>query len=154
MTETSLKILRDVKEEFNRCKFDWNPSSGKVFIFYMSKHGKHLYDDKWINSDIVSELIQANKLKCEGEYFHQEEKCIRYCFREHSYPYKFYRSIPKEVKKLVMDRDNNSCVKCSASYKLEFDHIFPWSLGGWTEPNNLQILCSKCNAAKSNKIAI
>ena len=35
---------------------------------------------------------------------------------------------------------------------LEIDHIIPVSKGGKTTPDNLQVLCSKCNRRKSNKI--
>lgn len=33
---------------------------------------------------------------------------------------------------------------------MEGDHIIPWSKGGHTTDNNLQMLCKKCNAAKSD----
>ena len=31
------------------------------------------------------------------------------------------------------------------------DHIKPWSRGGKTKPENLQMLCADCNARKSDK---
>ena len=34
---------------------------------------------------------------------------------------------------------------------MEGDHIIPWSKGGHTTDNNLQMLCKKCNAAKADK---
>ena len=34
---------------------------------------------------------------------------------------------------------------------MEGDHIIPWSKGGHTTDDNLQMLCKKCNAAKSDK---
>jgi 5-methylcytosine-specific restriction endonuclease McrA len=33
---------------------------------------------------------------------------------------------------------------------MEGDHIIPWSKGGHTTDDNLQMLCKKCNAAKSD----
>ena len=35
---------------------------------------------------------------------------------------------------------------------LHIDHIVPVSKGGKTVPSNLQVLCSKCNGNKSNKL--
>jgi 5-methylcytosine-specific restriction endonuclease McrA len=33
---------------------------------------------------------------------------------------------------------------------MEGDHIIPWSKGGHATDDNLQMLCKKCNAAKSD----
>ncbi len=35
--------------------------------------------------------------------------------------------------------------------EMEGDHIVPWSRGGKTVPENLQMLCRRCNATKSDK---
>ena len=35
--------------------------------------------------------------------------------------------------------------------EMEADHIIPWSQGGKTTPDNLQMLCKKCNREKSDK---
>jgi len=47
-----------------------------------------------------------------------------------------------------------SCVKCRSTLRLEIDHIFPKSLGGTDEIDNLQILCSSCNKKKQNNESI
>lgn len=62
------------------------------------------------------------------------------------------RSIPADVKSLVWQRDNGRCVECSATQYLEFDHIIPWSRGGATSFDNLQILCRGCNQAKGARL--
>src|ERR1700744_9558 len=48
--------------------------------------------------------------------------------------------------------------KCVRSYKVlpnrgEIDHIVPWSWGGQTTLNNLQLLCHTCNMAKGARHA-
>ncbi|MBF0428791.1 MAG: HNH endonuclease [Magnetococcales bacterium] len=56
----------------------------------------------------------------------------------------------------VLIRDRSTCCICGASPAttpgtiLQIDHIVPWSKGGKTVPDNLQILCSFCNNGKSN----
>ena len=43
---------------------------------------------------------------------------------------------------------------CTRYYRIpmEFDHIVPFSKGGKTEVDNLQLLCHKCNRKKGDKI--
>jgi hypothetical protein len=62
------------------------------------------------------------------------------------------RYLPKELKKEVWERDNGSCARCGRIVDLEFDHIIPFSMGGANSAGNLQLLCSRCNKKKSNKI--
>lgn len=51
----------------------------------------------------------------------------------------------------VLMRDKSTCRLCgSTGVKVEIDHIVPWSKGGETILENLQVLCSNCNRGKSN----
>ena len=57
----------------------------------------------------------------------------------------------------VMNRDRFSCRSCGVSPALtpgtvlHIDHIVPFSDGGETEFDNLQVLCDRCNYGKSNR---
>lgn len=62
------------------------------------------------------------------------------------------RAIPPAVRAEVWRRDGGACVDCQATEYLEFDHIIPWSRGGATSANNLQLLCRRCNLAKGARI--
>jgi stress response protein SCP2 len=62
------------------------------------------------------------------------------------------RSIPQNVKLEVWHRDAGKCVQCGDNNYLEYDHVIPYSLGGASTTNNLQLLCRRCNLAKSNRI--
>jgi hypothetical protein len=63
----------------------------------------------------------------------------------------------------VLERDNFTCQDCGYTQndkyptgekvKLEVDHIIPLAQGGKTEVENLQTLCSNCNAGKKAKFA-
>lgn len=60
--------------------------------------------------------------------------------------------IPKDVVDAVWRRDGGKCVYCGSTENLQLDHIIPFSKGGATTVENLQLLCQKCNLQKSNKI--
>ena len=60
--------------------------------------------------------------------------------------------IPREVVDAVYRRDGARCMYCGSTENLQLDHIIPFSKGGATSLENLQLLCQKCNLEKSNKI--
>ena len=63
------------------------------------------------------------------------------------------RVIPSAVKLEVWKRDKGCCVKCGSKENLHFDHIIPYSQGGSSKDSkNIQILCSKHNLEKHDRI--
>ncbi len=50
-----------------------------------------------------------------------------------------------KIKREVYSRDEGCCTICGATFKLEFDHRTPKSLGGSDEEQNLRLLCFSCN---------
>jgi 5-methylcytosine-specific restriction endonuclease McrA len=77
------------------------------------------------------------------------------------------RYIPKSLKREVDKRDRRMCQAnwrldpkldktsretCDSNKHLHYDHIVPYSRGGLTTLNNLQLLCRKHNLKKSDKI--
>lgn len=63
------------------------------------------------------------------------------------------RNLSATVKREVWRRDQGKCVECGSKEFLEFDHIVPFSRGGSNTTRNIQLLCGKCNKAKSNNIS-
>jgi 5-methylcytosine-specific restriction endonuclease McrA len=62
------------------------------------------------------------------------------------------RHIPHDVRQAVWQRDQGLCVQCRAATYLEFDHIIPFSKGGASTENNVQLLCRRCNLAKGSRL--
>lgn len=65
-------------------------------------------------------------------------------------------SVSDVLRLRVLEESGGRCALCGATkkeYPLHVDHIKPRSKGGRTEYANLQVLCARCNQAKSNKSA-
>lgn len=60
--------------------------------------------------------------------------------------------IAAAVRARVMERCGSRCVRCGALDDLALDHIYPWSLGGPDDEDNLQVLCKPCNSAKGARV--
>jgi Homing endonuclease associated repeat/HNH endonuclease len=67
------------------------------------------------------------------------------------------RNINWRLRAQILMRDGAICRLCGArptdGIRLHVDHILPWSKGGETLIENLQILCEKCNVGKSDLTA-
>ena len=64
------------------------------------------------------------------------------------------RQFDEEDKRTVYEQQKGVCPCCLESFsfeEMEGDHIKPWSKGGKTRIENLQMLCRECNARKSDK---
>lgn len=67
------------------------------------------------------------------------------------------RTIPLNIRWVVLKRDKYKCVKCgkapSVDHKveLEIDHIRPIAKGGTNNVENLQTLCKDCNQGKKTE---
>lgn len=84
-----------------------------------------------------------------------DEERIIYSSNENKpsyYRHKTKREPSNKLKVQVLMRDGNRCRICGVAcndgiHKINFDHIIPWAKGGETALENLQVLCSDCNAA-------
>lgn len=99
------------------------------------------------NADRVLDFLRANgiseeKLQMRGIERPQDLEDERRCARE---------PITTTLKKSTFAIDNFECVYCSSQAVLELDHIYPHSLGGTDEPENLVTCCHKCNIKKKNR---
>jgi len=69
------------------------------------------------------------------------------------FKHKTKRDISARLKVQVLIRDGNKCKLCGVTVtgkNIHFDHIKPWSKGGETVVENLQVLCAEHNLAKGN----
>lgn len=64
------------------------------------------------------------------------------------------RQFTESQKRTAYEKQKGICHKCKKHFdfnEMEGDHIKPWSEGGKTLPDNLQMLCKECNRRKSNQ---
>ena len=62
------------------------------------------------------------------------------------------RAFTESQKRVAYTNQKGVCPKCGKHFdfdEMEGDHIVPWSKGGKTMPENLQMLCRRCNGLKS-----
>ena len=64
------------------------------------------------------------------------------------------RTFSESQKRRAYEKQEHKCAICGEVFDLkdmDGDHIVPWSQGGRTVDENLQMLCKKCNNEKSDK---
>ena len=62
--------------------------------------------------------------------------------------------VPHDVRQLVFERDDFTCVYCgrnSGDIRLTIDHVTPITQGGGNDPSNLVTACADCNLDKWNR---
>lgn len=133
-TDIEVEIIV-AKEEIKKEKQkDWEEKLAREKQIEKDKIRRKLLEKqrkKLLEKEALDELIK------EGLMFPDAEK------RPH---------IPREVVDAVWRRDKGRCVYCGSDKELQLDHIIPFSKGGATTFENLQLLCRTCNNKKSNNI--
>ncbi|MDR0552224.1 MAG: DUF262 domain-containing protein [Spirochaetaceae bacterium] len=64
------------------------------------------------------------------------------------------RAFTAGMKREAYERQKGICFLCNKHFEIsemEGDHVMPWSEGGHTVPENLQMLCKECNRRKGKK---
>ncbi len=118
----------------------------------------HLYN-KYHTMSYNSAQIKTDVKKLHEDEEVQKNKGIyEYLLSKDSDPFAAkllnLRTFSERDKQAVYSKQNGICPLCGKSFKYEEmagDHIKPWSLGGETIIENLQMLCKDCNSKKSNK---
>lgn len=79
-----------------------------------------------------------------------KEKCLEFTRKRRGL---ITGRLPSGTIKRIGESQRWKCVACKADIKRKYhmDHITPLAKGGVHEPNNIQLLCPKCNVTKSAK---
>lgn len=118
-----------------------------------NKYHNNQYNINNLEEDIKKLLIDDDVTKKSG--------IIPYLLSErtiHDEKYLSLRAFSESMKRTVYEKQNHKCPICLkngidkeyAFEEMQGDYIIPWSKGGHTTVDNLQMLCQKCNSNKSN----
>ncbi len=112
--------------------------------FYSTEHGrarKHEWEHNWRRTKKGRSYNTAKSLK--RYYSDPEHYRLKATAQRHG--------CDVGVLKQVRERDK-ICQLCKTDQDLQFDHIYPVSLGGLGSLENLQLLCGPCNNFKNNNL--
>lgn len=115
-----------------------------------NKYGKKKYDSSKLEKQIENLMMDDDVTNKKGIYSYlltNDEK------------YLSIRAFTDSQKRAVYEKQKGICPLCKGDNKkkkweyeeMEGDHITPWSEGGKTSPDNLQMLCKDCNRRKGKK---
>ena len=117
-------------------------------ILYNEFHNRQ-YNSNNLEADMKRLLMDDDVTKNAG--------IVRYLLSDrtkHDEKFLSIRAFTDTQKRRAYERQEHKCAICGEVFDLkdmDGDHIVPWSQGGRTVDENLQMLCKKCNNEKSDK---
>ena len=123
---------------------------GLPWGIYYNRYHKNTYNPIALEKEVATLMADDDVTKKSGIYKYVLEKAIG----NDDPSLLNIRPFSDSQKRTVYTQQGGICACCGKKYKyeeMEGDHIKPWSKGGKTEIENLQMLCRDCNRRKSNK---
>lgn len=130
-----------------------------AFVFFFTRQQTRYRQHNYVKSSYkITQNVST--FQCDYTYLKRRNdqlKEINYeCTLREYYSKSQRKLLTKELRKKIMIRDHYTCQICGKympdEVGLHVDHIIPISKGGKTVLSNLQVLCSKCNGKKSNRV--
>lgn len=111
--------------------------------------GRYFWEDEGLQARDVVALVRERDRRAERKLKHAHAALAH----EELEPQARRERIPRDVRQHVFERDGGRCADCGADFDLQFDHVIPFSMGGASSAENLQLLCAPCNRAKGASLA-
>ena len=141
------RVIEWVKELFPTYRKEME---GLPWGIYYNRYHENTYNPKALEQEVATLMADEDVTKKRGIYKYVLEKAIG----NDDPSVLGIRAFSDSQKRTVYEQQGGICTCCGKKYKyeeMEGDHIKPWSKGGKTEIENLQMLCRDCNRRKSNK---
>ncbi|GMO51941.1 MAG: hypothetical protein Pg6C_17060 [Treponemataceae bacterium] len=110
-----------------------------------NKFGSEKFNSAEMEKDIKRLMMDDDVTKKSGIYPYLLTKDEKYLN---------IRAFTDSQKRAAYEKQNGICPVCKEHFEIgemEGDHITPWSEGGKTQADNLQMLCKDCNRRKGKK---
>lgn len=132
----------------------------QAYIFSMIRYQTRYQQTNYVKTPYKVKQ-EVNVKEFDYDYFVNRNELLREIGYEctlNEYHSKSQRKLlTNELRQEIIFRDNFTCQICGKympdGVGLQIDHKVPVSKGGKTVRSNLQVLCSKCNGRKSNKVS-
>lgn len=113
-----------------------------------------LYYNRFNNKNFAPKKLEAEYLRlCDDDDVTSIKGIYEYLL-DGNEKHLSLRAFTEKQKRRQYEKQKGLCVKCGKHFEFEEmagDHIIPWSKGGHTTDDNLQMLCKQDNATKSDK---
>ncbi|OUP60098.1 HNH endonuclease [Faecalitalea cylindroides] len=164
LINNGFSFIQNHKSNIDRWKRDClDKVDGSMMKEYRFKQYQQCLDDDNAFNFIITRKTNRymqRTFSCDYEYLLNRDRILRSINYECTINSYFCNNQRKlmtpELRKKIKERDHYTCQMCGKympdEVGLHIDHIIPISKGGKTIPSNLQVLCSKCNGRKSNKM--
>lgn len=110
-----------------------------------NQYGKNSYEPEQLEKEIRMLIDNDEVTNHKGIYYYLFDRKKRHLN---------LREFDEKMKRKAFEKQKGICPICKNKFsfeEMEGDHIIPWSRGGKTTMENLQMLCRYCNNTKSNK---
>lgn len=147
MIEKGMGII----EQYKYIDSLWNDKDNMISAFF----GKKDFFEDQLNNEIRKLIYGKNK---EPEIIHGKRSYERLTMQElRRIDPEYEAQLRRKIYESAMHSPGSyTCCKCGYSSHnkafFEVDHIIPFSKGGLTREDNLQLLCRRCNRRKSDKL--
>ncbi len=153
------KKKEKVKEKnINKLENRWQKNKSRAFLFVFYRNKTRYKQVNYVRYPYTVEVV-------DNRFYTSDDFLVkRISFLEENDYYVTYnqstkndqrKAMTKELRYYIKKRDGYKCQICGKfmpdEVGLHIDHIIPVSKGGKSVPNNLRVLCSKCNGSKGSK---